>query len=508
MSQQKTLGLDKPTYGNIIVPSNTGFWGFPKDLSNIAIVFVIMAFLSQVVVGMINQNLAIATTALIVISGVATIVYRIRRGKFGRYKYQEQRLKKAFLKAKKAGKTKYRPGPASEIPDGSYRAPGPLMATELKDWISSRGDKWAMLWNGVRRTGTVWFSVSTSGLQLRDQDDINNMVDAWAAFHRQTGVQGTILQVAVSTVSTTDSGYRLPLAVDNIRKHARGKKVAAAANATLDEVVAIENTALPRIEHLVTLTFSARAEPAFGISARSDQELAEEILTVIDGFKESLAASARGSVSLMSYQDVTDYVYSTFNPGQAKSVDIARQNGGTGLRWEEAGPTYHNVEKNFYEHSGYYSKTLQMWKPPASVFYEDSMMELLAPDQRIAHKRVTILYRPLPPDISSQKALEVVNNAKWKVGQKKRKATSEDKNAAAKAEKTETEMGLGATLVPFSLLVTITVDDPAKFPQLTADTNRRGGSQINVRLREAEYSQDFSFALSLGAGAVPNYFKE
>lgn len=136
------------------------------------------------------------------------------------------------------------------------------------------------------------------------------------------------------------------------------------------------------------------------------------------------------------------------------------------------------------------------------------MMELLAPDQRIAHKRVTILYRPLPPDISSQKALEVVNNAKWKVGQKKRKATSEDKNAAAKAEKTETEMGLGATLVPFSLLVTITVDDPAKFPQLTADTNRRGGSQINVRLREAEYSQDFSFALSLGAGAVPNDFKE
>ena len=71
MSQQKTLGLDKPTYGNIIVPSNTGFWGFPKDLSNIAIVFVIMAFLSQVVVGMINQNLAIATTALTVISGVS-----------------------------------------------------------------------------------------------------------------------------------------------------------------------------------------------------------------------------------------------------------------------------------------------------------------------------------------------------------------------------------------------------------------------------------------------------
>lgn len=508
MSEQNTHGLDKPTYGNIIIPSNTGFWGFPKELSNLAIVFIIAAFFSQILVGMINQNLAIASTALIVICGIGTIWYRIRRGMFGRYKYQERHLKKLFLKAKKEGKTEYRPGPASELPDGSYRAPGPLMATELKDWASSRGDRWAMLWNGVRRTGTIWFSVSTSGLQLRDQEDINNMVSAWAAFHRQTGVQGTILQVAVSTVSTTDSGYRLPLAVENMRKHARGKKVAAAATATLDEVVAIENTALPRIEHLITLTFSARAEPSIGILARSDQELADEISTVIDGFKESLAASARGSVNLMTYQDVTDYVYSTFNPSQAKSVDIARQNGGTGLRWEEAGPTYHNVEKDWYEHAGYYSKTFQMWKPPASVFYEDSMVDLLAPDQRITHKRVTLLYRPLPPDVSSQKALEAVNNAKWRVGQKKRQATSEDKTAAAKAEHTENEMGLGATLVPFSLLVTITVDDVEKFPQLTADTNRRGGSKINLRLREADYSQDFSFALSLGAGTIPLDFKE
>lgn len=269
-----------------------------------------------------------------------------------------------------------------------------------------------------------------------------------------------------------------------------------------------ENTALPRIEHLVTLTFSARAEPTIGIPARSDQELADEIQTVIDGFRESLAASSRGSVSLMTYQDITDYVYSTFNPGQAAAVDIARKGGGTGLRWEEAGPSYHNVEKEWYEHSGYYSKTLQMWRPPASVFYEDSIVDLLAPDQRITHKRVTILYRPLPPDVSSQKALEAVNNAKWKVGQKKRKATSEDKTAAAKAEQTENEMALGATLVPFSLLVTITVDDVEKFPQLTADTNRRGGSQINLRLREADYSQDFAFALSLGAGAVPQDFKE
>ena len=222
MSEQKNSELDRPTYGNIIIPSNTGFWGFPKDLSNMAITCVVGAFLSQIILGMINQNLAIFSTALIVFSGIVTIIYRIRRGKFGRYKYQEQRLKKKFLKAKKAGKTEYRPGPASELPDGSYRAPGPLMATELKDWTSSYGDRWAMLWNGVRRTGTIWFSVSTSGLQLRDQDDINNMVSAWAAFHRQTGVQGTTLQVAMSTVSTTDSGYRLPLAVNNMRKYACG----------------------------------------------------------------------------------------------------------------------------------------------------------------------------------------------------------------------------------------------------------------------------------------------
>ena len=118
------------------------------------------------------------------------------------------------------------------------------------------------------------------------------------------------------------------------------------------------------------------------------------------GFKESLAASARW---VGKFDDVSRRLPIMYIPRlilvRLNSVDIARQNGGTGLRWEEAGPTYHNVEKDWYEHAGYYSKTFQMWKPPASVFYEDSMVDLLAPDQRITHKRVTLLYRPLPPDV-------------------------------------------------------------------------------------------------------------
>ena len=32
MSEQKTHGLDKTTYGNIIIHYNTGFWGFTKEL--------------------------------------------------------------------------------------------------------------------------------------------------------------------------------------------------------------------------------------------------------------------------------------------------------------------------------------------------------------------------------------------------------------------------------------------------------------------------------------------
>ena len=68
-------------------------------------------------------------------------------------------------------------------------------------------------------------------------------------------------------------------------------------------------------------------------------------------------------------------------------------------------------------------------------------------------------------------------------------------------------MAHGATLVPFGLVVTVTTDDPKKFPRLAAETSRKATSGINLRLREATYSHDAAFALGLGLGLTPRDFK-
>lgn len=498
--------LPRRQYGNIIIPADAGFFGVPRAVSRFAIAMVCTAFTAHLVISMVNANVALVVTAALVVYGGYETFRRIRKGQFGRYEVEEKKMKKLFMKAKKEGKTTYRPGSVSGVGDGSFRAPGPLAGTVAKNWHIGN-QTWAMIWDAHRRTGTIWFSVATSGLQLRDQTDINHLVDEWAAFHRQAGVQGTILQIAVMTTNTTDPGRRLPLAVDRFRSHAAGRQTPEIARAVIDEVVDIENTALPRIEHIVSLTFSARADAEMGLPQRSERELAEEILTVVNGFRESLAYSSGGSVNLMTYQDVTDFMYAAYNPGEATAVEIARQSGGTGIRWEDAGPTYHNAEKDWYEHSGYYSKTFQMWRPPAATFFEDSMTELLRSDPRMTRKCVTILYRPLRQDESAQIALEVVKNANFKKGQKGRKANSGDTSEMQKAQKTEQEMGYGAILVPFSLLVTVTTDNPERFPQFSADIMRRGNTGMNLGLREATYTHDFGFALSLGAGALPLDFK-
>ena len=501
---------NRPRFGNIIVPESTGFFGIPQKISDYAVRSIVGLFLLWFALGFIPavSKYSVWITAAVGLYFANQVRLKLLKGKDGRYRWEEKMLKKLFLTAKAKGYTSYRPGPSSNLPDGSYRAPGLLAATDMQQHQESYGRDYGFLWDPSRKTGTVFFSVSAPGLQLLDREFINSMVAQWAAYHREAGIQAAILQVAAVTETTVDPGTRLPQAVEQFRSFAGNHEVPEVAREVIDQVVEIENQQKPRVEHIISMTFSARAIAEAGLPARSAATLAEEISTVMNGFAEGLSASSSGAVTIMDAQSVTDYYFTCYNPDKDTAVDQARQEpGGTGLVWENIGPTYHEAEEDWYEHSKFYSKSFQMWRPPMSLFYEDSLKALLEPDQKFVKKRVTLFFRPQGPDASQKIAIEAVNNAKFAQGQKGNKGGSTAQAIKEKAQRTENEMGNGALMVPFSMVATITTEDPAKFANLSAELKRKGSTGIMIQLREATYSHDAAFAMGLGAGLVPTDYQ-
>lgn len=510
MSIQESSVDQRIRYGNIIIPPDSGYFGIPKAVSNFAVGLIMSAFAVWFLLSLIPplSRFSMWIVLVMLLIGGVRIWRRLRKGSFGRYKWEEKKMKKLFLKAKKEGKTSYRPGPSGSVPDGSYRLPGLLAATENVEYIDSFHNPYGLLWDNDRKLGTVFLSVAAPGLQLLDQRFIDRMVAQWAAFMREAGTSANIVQVAATITTTRDTGTRLPLAVAKHRTYAGEAEVPVAAREVMDEVLELENQSLPRIEHVVSLTFSAGSIAEAGLASRSRDELADEISTVINSFVVTLRDAAAGTVRLMDSQAITDMFYSANNPGQSHSIDLARMSeAGTTIRWEESGPTFADAEKDWYSHSNYYTKCFQMWKPPATLFFEDSLRPLLSPDFSLEKKRVTLIYRPLPTDRSHAIALNTVNDALYESNQKGVKGGSVAASTVKKAKKTEEEMAYGATLVPFSMIITATTDDPGKFPRISSDIRRYGSTGVNLGIREATYTHDAAFALSMGAGLIPRDFK-
>ena len=507
---QETQSRTRRRYGNVIDPPKTGFFGLPEKVSRLAVGTILAAFCANLfvswipVIGTYSVWIALA----IAVAGGFRCFQMLRKGSFGRYRYQEKILKKNFAQAVKKGWTRYRPGPSSEITDGSYRLPGPLAASRCDDYIDSHGNSFGMVWDPYRRTGTVFFSVAAPGNQLFDQADIDRMVSEWALFQSESGILSSIVQVAASVVTTRDTGQRLPAAVAAQRAQAKDEDVPAMARSAMDDVLAVENRSIPRIEHVVSLTFSGQASREEGLQARSREQLAEEIATVMDSFNRIIEAAASGSTQPMTAADITDHFYVAYNPKLADAVDKARMSeGATGIRWEDSGPTYAEAFKDYYEHSEFYSKTFQQWKAPAALFQEDSLRTLLEPDLGIERKRVTLLYRPMTPDRSQSTAMDILHDAEFDTNQRGRKASSVSKATQDKAARTEAELANGAVLVPFSMMVTVTTDDPDRFARISAETKRKASTGVHIGVREATYTHDSAFALGLGAGLVPADFQ-
>lgn len=486
-------------YGNIAEEKTAGLLGYSMASTVIFGIGAVGVFIS-IQLSQIWVGVGIAVVAVIAALALGS------KDLAGRSKPERWVAKRMFSKAEKNSQTTYKAGPASQIPDGSFRAPGLLAATKPVNFRDLYNNEGVMLWHPKLKTGTVFFIANSSGLGLLDQDRVDRLVASWAAFQRDAGSNAEVLQVSVTTQSTTDPGERLPDAVAVARQQAGDREVPPFAREIIDSVVEDLNRNVPKLEQWVSMTFSAKANDRSGIPERTVEDLIADVKSLLPGFMEELENSGAGSVSLMRASDLTDQTYIAFNPLAAAAVERARLTSeGTGLGWHEVGPSSHKTIgfPPRYEHSGVVSKSWQMFRPPAGTFRESALVHLLGPDSAMLQKRVTVFYRPQAPELSAEQVQQALTNAQFATNQKGRKPTSAQIIALEKARKAEREQAEGAALVRFAIGITATVESPEHLPRVGAIIKRNASQGIQLRLRECDYNDDAAFAFNLGLGLVP-----
>ena len=476
-----------------------------------------------------TMGLSMASVALVIVGGVTTFflmqffavpihfaaiallvaaagVWFLETGK----KQGRTRLERAvgahmFRKSKKKGASTYLSGPTSRMPDGSHRAPGLLASTEMFEGADHLGRPFAFLWDRVKKTGTVFFTAASSGLDLQDQETIDFLVSGWGGYLQQTGTLAALEQVAATVTSVRDTGERLPAAVQEQRSRVAADAVSPFAREAVDEIVDDVNASGGRVDARIAVTFSGIPNSEEGLDARSREDLMAEVMVHLPAMIEQLELSGGGVVSYLAAQEIIDATYVAYNPERAVAVEQARLSGvGTGLTWEEVGPVYAVNELDRYVHSGGISQSFQVWRAPAGVFRESSLMALMRADGLSEQKRVTILYRPLTVEQSQKRVQTAVADADYETNQKGRKATGVQLAAAARAQRTEAEVSeQGVSLVRFSFIITVTVLDPAALQRVPAMVRNAAQTGAQLSVRPSTGNEDAAFAIGLGLGIVP-----
>lgn len=476
------------TYGNLRKPAKPGLWGMPA-LPTVGLLVALLLMLVVLKVGGIGLGLAWAVLVLLV--GLPLVLPT----RDGRNRYQRWLLEQAGRMARRSGQATLVAGPAGHVPDGKCRLPGLLAATELTEHTDAYGAPFALLTNPAAKHHTVVIECHATGNALVDQRQVNSEVAYWGAWLAHLGNETGVDGVSVTIETAPDSGLRL--------RRAAAAHVADDAPdfglAVVDEIVRTFPAGSAQIQTRIAVTFSSAAAGA--VKARTRQEMAIDIGNRLPGLVSTLRSTGAGTTArACRAQELVDSTRVAYDPTVAVAIEEARNAGGTGLTWDEAGPVYAQENKEVYAHDRAYSMSWHMAEPPRGVFYAESLQRLLAPHRQIARKRVTLLFRPHDA-VSAASAVESDLNSLTFTTSQRQRMRARDRAALASATKAAEEEARGAGLVRFGMIVTATVTDPEHLP-MAAQTVQALAAPARLRLRPALHNQAAAFAAGLPLGLV------
>ena len=492
MSTSNEVKPQPGVFGNIAKPGKSGLLGIPPGISLMAVPVIIVIIL------MMTRQWFWQAGLVAVIGGVGTGVLVLTR-KEGRSIYGRTMLKFAQRRKEKAGKHVYQAGPTGKTRDGRCRLPGLLAPSELSEHRDAYDNPFGMLrvvGQGVKNYSVVLIA-HADGDELQTRERVDSMVAHWGAWLAQRGIDDGIRGAQVTVEIAPDSGLRL-------RRMMQDNHVDGAPEFSTQVAEAIEreySRGSPQISTYISITFDGRAVDGSG-KDRGVEDMAEEIGNrlgmIIGGLSDTGAGTA---VRACTAQDIIDYARAAYDPTIAAQVEEARAEGGTGLDWEDAGPTFALDAFDHYRHDRAFSKSWTMYEGPRGLFYKESLRRAMEPAREgMLRKRITMLYRPIPSDKTTNVVEGAVNDAQFSASQKQR-PTARAMQRRAAAAKSAQEEAQGAGVTRFGMVITVSCADKSRFKQLEKQVPGLV-TQARLKIRQALGNQAVTFQAGLPLGLV------
>lgn len=477
-------------FGQLAPPQRSGLFGFSLGQS-IALVPIVL-----IVITLLAFQYFLLAGGVVAVSIVAFALVKINR-KDGRNIYGRIMLRRAQKYKEKKDHHFYLAGPTGKgTPDGKTRLPGLMARSELSEHIDSFGEPFGLIrvsGNGVHNYSVV-FETYPAGEDLIDADQMQHRIALWAAWLTQRGADEGIRGASVTIESSPDSGLRLRSLIQNNRAPDSPEF----AQIVTNQIESSFQGGAPQLVARIAVTFSGkRVDGQAG--DRGTAEMAEEIAARVPTIRAELAGTGAGAVKSCTAQQIIDFTRVAYDPTVANTVEEMQADGGTGLLWEDAGPSFHHDGFDLYRHDRAVSKSWTMWKGPSGHFTADSLKRVLEPQPGVLRKRVTLLYRPIPADQTTKVVDQEQNDARFAGSQSRNSARARQRLMAA--QKTASEEAMGAGLTRFGLILTITASDAEDFSKW--DRKVPGlFSRAKLRVRPALANQAVTFQAGLPLGLV------
>ena len=320
-------------------------------------------------------------------------------------------LKIAQRRKEKAGKHLYISGPTGFTPDGATRLPGLMADTELTEHADSAGQPFGLL----RTTGRGAYNYSVviearpDGDALVDGESVNRQVSHWGAWFQTSGQDDGIRGASVTMESAPDTGLRLR----RLLSHERADGGPEFARIITDGIADEYDHGAPEMTVRLSVTFDGKAFEAN--KDRGREEMAIDIGDRLPGILGGLYSTGAGSCGRVLHRRSSTSPVWPMTRHIAPEVEEAQMEGGTNLRWADAGPSYAADLFEHYKHDRAYSSSWTLYEEPRGTFTHDSLRRLLEPMPSVMRKRVTLLYRPVlyRPDHRSRAARDQGSDLRW-----------------------------------------------------------------------------------------------
>jgi hypothetical protein len=469
---------EQRTYGNWRLGRRAGLFGLGPAGTTAA--FIVMAISAGLLAVSFYAALWVALLGLLALGPLAVRVN-------GRTGLQVLGARAAWWLGRSQRRHVYVSGIASRV-TLSHRLPGVLARSEVYEVETGRAGRVGVVVVPQSRHYTVTLRCAPEGMDLVDQSTIDGRVSRLAAWLSALCREPMLVQAQVTVETTPDPGTLLATEVATTTR----PNAPQLARQVLDEVVRAYPAGSASIDTRVSLTFTPPAGRSW-----SHEEMCREVAARLPLFHAGLTGAGASAISPMTAHALARVVRGAYDP--AAALDLARDEEAP-VEWSQAGPVAAREAWNFYRHDSGVSRSWGMVEAPRGVVFATTFSRLTEPDPQLLRKRVTLIYRPYPPNEAARLVESDKRDARFNAAKRPR-PTARDMVDLAAAEQAAEEEAAGAGVIRFTVLVTATVDDESKLDDADAIIRARTG-EARLFLRPMYGCQAAAFAAGLPAGVV------